>query len=69
MYKYILEMKTKKCRTKENDYIKQRVNSFFNKSLKLFKIINSYLSFSRFCCEIYQAKAYACDLLYIFNNT
>ena len=59
--KYIFEMKNKKCRTKENEYMRQRLNSFFNESFKIFKIINSYVSFRRFCCEISHVKAYTCD--------
>ena len=39
----------------------ETVNSFFNENFKLFKIINSYLSFRRFCCEMSHVKAYACD--------
>ena len=48
----MLKTKNKKCSTKENEYVKQRVNSFLNESFKLIKIINSYQSLRRFCCVI-----------------
>ena len=38
------QRRIKTCRTKENEYMIQKVNSPFNESVKLFKIINSYLS-------------------------
>ena len=55
--------------------MKQRVNSLFNESFKLFKIINSYLSFRRFCCEIFHVGVLEKHVLqimlyiYIFKNT
>ena len=55
IHKYILETKKKECRTKENEYIKSRVNSFFDESFKLFQNINFYLSSRKFCCEITHA--------------
>ena len=45
-HNYVIAKKRriKKCRTKENEYVKRRVNSLFNENFKLFKIINSYFS-------------------------
>ena len=56
--------------------MKQSVNSFFNESFKFFKIINSYLSFLRFCCEIFHVGVLEKHVLqimlyiyiYIFNR-
>ena len=48
----MLKTKNKKCSTKENEYVKQRVNSFLNESFKLIKIINSYHYLRRFCYVI-----------------
>ena len=67
IYVYIEnEEERRNCRNKENEYTKKRVNTFFNERFKLFQIINCYLSFRRFCCEI--SHMYACDYAVYIQN-
>ena len=48
LYVCIRNEEEKKCRIEENEYMKKRVNTFFNERFKLFKIINSTFLFIDF---------------------